>query len=50
MSKKYISTFFITSLFVFGCKQTTQQAKPTDTKTDTFVTLNEKNWEITVNN
>jgi hypothetical protein len=50
MSKKYISIFFITSLFIFGCKQTTQQAKPTDPKTDSLVTLNEKNWEITVNN
>jgi hypothetical protein len=50
MSKKYISTFFITSLFVFGCKQTTQQAKPTDTKTDSLVTIDENKWEITINN
>jgi len=37
-------------LFVFGCKQTTQQAKPTDTITDSLVTIDENKWEITINN
>jgi len=50
MSKKYIFSTFLISLFVIGCKQNTQQAQSAEAKIDSLVTIDEKNWEIVVNN
>ncbi len=50
MSKKYIFVLFLTSLFVIGCKQNTKQTHSIETKTDSLATIDDKNWEIAVNN
>lgn len=47
--KKILSILFI-SLLIFGCKQNSKQAVSNEVKADRVFTIDDKQWQITVNN